>query len=97
MALVDLVNEVRRMRYADPKIAELTLEASARLVLRKKFGVDPSDAEVIELAEEVMRTARENREFFHDWDFEEDAKKNEWQRQTRGGKEIVYKSEYRAG
>jgi hypothetical protein len=95
MALTDLVNRLRHLRKTDPQFAGLKLRQCAWLVLRTEFGVDPSDEEVIELAREVRRVVGEDSSFLEDWDFEEEA--NTKGRQTGGGREIVYKSEPRAG
>lgn len=95
MTLNNLVKKVRHLRKTDTRFAGLKVKASARLVLKMEFGTEPTVEEVIELAQEVKRIVQENRNFFKDWNFEEEA--NSKERQTGGGKEIVYKTEPRAG
>lgn len=97
MSLKGLVYRVESLRSRSTETERLPDRELARQALIQEFGVEPTAAEVAELASAVeavyQRKAAENAF----WTVTEDDEHDERERQTRGGREVIRKSEHRAG
>jgi hypothetical protein len=95
MALDVLVSRLHELRQNDKRFQGLDLIDSAREVLLIEYCVEPSKEEVAELAQAARASLPQQPDFFVNWDLEQESQ--EKQRQTGGGREVIYKSEHRGG
>jgi hypothetical protein len=93
MSLHDLVAKTRQLRADHPKAASFDWFDFAYMVLRAQFGVEPSSAEVAELAREAKLGQPSLEDFFQDADDCESAR----ELQTGGGSRVLHKSEFLGG
>jgi len=93
MALDDLVDRARSISKGLTTLNEL--ERCCYNLLHETFGVAPTDAEVKELVRAVRRV--DHRELDRILESQEGDGREPLQRQTGGGREVIRKSEHRAG
>lgn len=94
MAIDGLVSRFEEVRSRITERTRLSERVIARQALIEEFGVEPTAMEITELVLAVeLHHERERSED----EFWADDELDERERQTRGGREVIYKSEHRAG
>lgn len=92
MTIQALVHEVRRMRRYDKGFEGLSIEDSARRVLTNSLNQEPTDVDVVELAEAIRVSIAADRQFFDDWAGIKNSDENKYPG-TGGGQRIIRKPE----